>query len=113
MSLFKSKTLWITVGAVALANVVVSALAGRAGVGDAAKMAASADANLVVVALLIGVIWWLTRRRAAVDLAARAPERGRAGREGAGVVAYAAAGQVVGALLGPLLGEHPISFHLA
>ncbi|MEU7875552.1 hypothetical protein [Dactylosporangium sp. NPDC049140] len=113
MSLFRSKTLWITVGAVVVANVAVFGLASRAGIADAAKMAASADANLVVVALLIGVIWWLTRKRAAVDLAARAPERRRAGREVAGVLAYAAAGQVVGALLGWLPGEHPISFHLA
>ncbi|WP_426503229.1 hypothetical protein ACPPVO_37115 [Dactylosporangium sp. McL0621] len=87
MSLFRSKTLWITVGAVVVANVVVFALAGPAGTAGAAKMAASADANLAVVALLIGVIWWLTRKRAAVDLTARAPGRRRAGREVAGVLA--------------------------
>jgi hypothetical protein len=113
MPLFKSRTLWITVGAVVVANLVVFRLAAKAGVADAAKMAAGADANLAVVALLIGVIYLLTRKRPAVDLAARAPERRAAGREVAGVLAYAAAGQILGAALGWLLGEHPISFHLA
>ncbi|GAA2358528.1 hypothetical protein [Dactylosporangium salmoneum] len=113
MSLFKSKTLWIVLGAVVVANLAVFTLADKAGVTDAATMAASADANLVVVALLIGVIWLLTRKRAGVDLGARAPQRRIAGREVAGVLGYAAAGQLVGAGLGRLLGEHPISFHLA
>ncbi|MGI5239917.1 hypothetical protein [Dactylosporangium sp. CA-139066] len=113
MSMLKSRTLWITIGAITAANLAVFALADRAGVAGAATMAAGADANLAVVALLIGVIYLLTRRRAAVDLGARAPERRTAGREVAGVLAYAAAGQLVGAGLGRLLGGHPISFHLA
>ncbi|MEV8514250.1 hypothetical protein [Dactylosporangium sp. NPDC051484] len=113
MSLFKSRTLWITIGAVVVANLVVFGLAAKAGVADAAKMAAGADANLVAVALLVGVIYLLTRNRATVDLAARAPERRIAAREVTGVLAYAAAGQIVGVALGWLLGEHPISFHLA
>jgi hypothetical protein len=112
MALLKSRTLWITLAGIVLANAVVFCLAG-AGVGDAAKMAAGADANLVAVAAIIGVVVLLTRRRARPDLAARAPERGRAAREVAGVLAYAAVGQLVGAGLGWLLGEHPISFHLA
>jgi hypothetical protein len=69
--------------------------------------------GLIEVLLLMGVVWWLTRRRAIPDLAARAPATPLAARETALVLAWAAAGQVGGWLIGPALGYRPFSFHLA
>jgi hypothetical protein len=69
--------------------------------------------GLVEVLLLMGVVCWLTRRRAIPDLAARAPATPLAARETAQVLAWAAAGQVGGWLIGPALGYRPFSFHLA
>ena len=62
---------------------------------------------------LMGLVWWLTRHRARIDMAARAPERARAWRETLGVLAYAMVGQIGGWIVGPALGYRPFSFHLA
>jgi hypothetical protein len=70
-------------------------------------------AGLIEVMLLMGVVRWLTRRRAVPDVAARAPAAALAGRETALVLAWAAAGQAGGWLTGPALGYRPFSFHLA
>ena len=62
---------------------------------------------------LMGVAWWLTRRRPPVTLAARSPERGTAARETAGLLAYAALAQAGGWWLGAATGGRPFGFHLA
>ena len=46
-------------------------------------------------------------------MAARAPERGRAARETAGLLAYAMLAQAGGWVLGPALGYRAFSFHIA
>ena len=69
--------------------------------------------GLIEIFLLMAVVWILTRKRKPVDMAARAPDRGRAGLETLAVFAYAALGQVGGWVLGPALGYRPFSFHLA
>lgn len=69
--------------------------------------------GLVQVILLMAVVYFLTRKRAVPDMAARAPARARAAVETAGLLAYAMAGQVGGWYLGPALGVRPFSFHLA
>jgi hypothetical protein len=69
--------------------------------------------GLVEIAVLMAVVWLLTRRRAIPDVAARAPERAQAARETAQLLAWAAAGQAGGWLIGPALGIRPFSFHLA
>jgi hypothetical protein len=69
--------------------------------------------GLLEVFALMAMVWWLTRRRAIPDMAARAPERALAGRETALVWAYAALGQAGGWVLGPALGYRAFSFHIA
>lgn len=72
----------------------------------------SRDILLAEVLLVLGVVWALTRRRWTPQVAARAPHRTLALRETLLVLAYAAAGQVAGVLLGHALGWHAFSFHL-
>ena len=62
---------------------------------------------------LMGVVYWLTRKRAIPDLAARTPARAVAARETAALLAYAMLGQAGGWLVGPALGYRPFSFHIA
>jgi hypothetical protein len=69
--------------------------------------------GLAEIFLLMGIVWWMTRRRAIPDIAARAPERALAAREAALVIGWALAGQAAGWLIGPLLGYRSFSFHLA
>jgi hypothetical protein len=69
--------------------------------------------TMVQVFLLMAIVYKLTRRRVTPDIAARAPGRGRAARETFGVLAYAAAGQAGGWIVGPALGYRPFSFHIA
>lgn len=71
------------------------------------------NAGLLEVFLLMGVVWFLTRKRTVPDIAKRAPSRQQTIREVLGLVAYGVVIQIVGALLGNALGWHPISFHLA
>jgi hypothetical protein len=68
---------------------------------------------MIEVLLLMGVVYWLTRKRAVPDIAARAPGRGVAARETFGLLAYAMVAQVGGWIVGPALGYRPFSFHIA
>jgi hypothetical protein len=83
-----------------------------AGIPFAAQVAAP-SLTMIEIFLLMGVVHWLTRKRAIADIAARAPGRRVAGRETAALLAYAAAGQVGGWIVGPALGYRPFSFHIA
>ncbi|MFM9936345.1 MAG: hypothetical protein ACKVOL_09105 [Novosphingobium sp.] len=69
--------------------------------------------SLIEVFALMAVVYWLTRNRAIPDMAARAPGRAIAARETAQIIAYAAAAQVGGWIVGPLLGYRAFSFHIA
>ena len=69
--------------------------------------------GLIEVFVLMAAAWWLTRKRAIPDMAARAPERAVAARETLALLLYAAAGQVGGWILGPLLGYRAFGFHIA
>ena len=68
---------------------------------------------LVEQLALMGLVWWMTRRRTEFDMAARAPETSRAWRETLGLLAYAMLGQVGGWIVGPAFGYRPFGFHLA
>jgi len=68
---------------------------------------------LVEQLALMGLVWWMTRRRTEFDMAARAPETSRAWRETLGLLAYAMLGQVGGWIAGPAFGYRPFGFHLA
>jgi hypothetical protein len=83
-----------------------------AGLPFAAQLAAP-TIGMIEIFLLMWLTYLITRRRAIPDMAARAPGRRIAIRETVGVLAYAAAGQVGGWVLGPALGYRPFSFHIA
>jgi len=83
-----------------------------AGLPFAFQMAAPSLALAEVFALM-GLTWWLTRRRQIPDMAARAPARPTALRETIGLLAYAMMAQAGGWLIGPAFGYRPFSFHLA
>jgi len=104
-----------------LANGVVLLLAGGrlpfdrpalAGIPFALQVAAPTIGMIQIFALM-GVVYWLTRKRAIPDMAARAPARAVAARETFALLAYAAAGQVGGWIVGPSFGYRPFSFHIA
>ena len=69
--------------------------------------------GMIQIFAMMGLVWWLTRRRAPVDMGARAPEKTRAAWEMAGLLAYAMLGQAGGWILGPALGYRAFSFHIA
>lgn len=69
--------------------------------------------GLIQIFAMMGLVWWLTRRRAPVDMAARAPDRRQTAIETGGLLTYAMLGQVGGWILGPAMGYSPFSFHLA
>ena len=69
--------------------------------------------GLIEIFALMAMVWALTRNRPPVDMAARSPDRRRAGVETAGLLAYAMLGQVGGWIAGPAMGYRPFSFHLA
>ena len=83
-----------------------------AGVPFAVQMAGPTLGLIEVFALMAGV-WWMTRRRAPIDMASRAPARAVAAWETAALLTYAMLGQAGGWLLGPALGYRPFSFHIA
>jgi hypothetical protein len=83
-----------------------------AGMPFALQMAMPTLGLIEQLALMV-LVWWLTRRRVPVDMAARAPEAAGAWRETLGVLAYAMVGQIGGWIVGPALGYRPFSFHLA
>jgi xanthosine utilization system XapX-like protein len=72
-----------------------------------------ANVALLEVFCLMGVVYGLTRKRVAPNLAARAPARAIARRETLLLLTYGALGQLGGFVLGRALGWHAISFHLA
>jgi hypothetical protein len=74
---------------------------------------AAPSLTLLEIFVLMGLAFWITRRRSVPDMAARAPARRIALRETLLVLAYAAAGQAGGWILGPALGFRPFSFHIA
>jgi hypothetical protein len=69
--------------------------------------------GLIEIFVLMGLVYWLTRRRVIPDMAARAPERRVALRETVGVLVYATLGQVGGWIVGPAFGYRAFSFHIA
>ena len=118
--LFNSLTI-LAVGGWVAANLAALTLAGGylpfdrpalAGMPFGLQMAVPTVGLIEILAMMAGV-WWLTRRRAPIDMAARAPARSVAGRETAALLAYAMLGQAGGWLLGPALGYRPFSFHIA
>ena len=78
-----------------------------------AAQLASPTVALIEVFVLMAVVFFVTRKRAVPDMAARAPAKRRALIETVLVLAYAAAGQMGGWILGPALGYRPFSFHIA
>jgi len=83
-----------------------------AGLPFALQMAAPSVTLIEIFGLMV-LAFLLTRKRVIPDMAARAPERRIALRETVLVLAYAAAGQVGGWIVGPALGYSPFSFHIA
>lgn len=73
------------------------------------------DANVALfeVGLLTVIVYLLTRRRPAPDVAARAPDRDLALRETLALLAYGACGLAGGFVLARALGWHPFGWHLA
>lgn len=73
------------------------------------------DANLVLVEVLLltALTYWITRKRAKPDLAARAPRRSLAARETLFLLLYAAGALALGFFLARLAGWHPFGLHLA
>jgi hypothetical protein len=69
--------------------------------------------GLIEQLALMGLVWWMTRRRTPFDMAARAPETAGAWRETLSLLAYAMLGQIGGWIVGPAFGYRPFSFHLA
>jgi hypothetical protein len=83
-----------------------------AGIPFALQLAAP-TIGMIQIFLLLAIIYWLTRKRVIPDIAARAPARAIAARETVALLAYAAAGQVGGWIVGPALGYRAFSFHIA
>jgi hypothetical protein len=73
----------------------------------------NADLGLLEVLLLAALVVWMTRKRPAVNLADRAPERSIAARETLLLPLYGACGLLMGFVLARLLGWHPFGLHLA
>jgi len=103
-----------------LASVLFVALRGRTVPFDwpsmvdmaAGAQLISANVQLLWVLFLIGVAVWVTRRRAVIDLASRAPAPATNRAELLWMAGYAAAAQVVGFGFGRVVGVYPISLHL-
>jgi hypothetical protein len=68
---------------------------------------------VVEVLVLMGVVYWLTRRRAIPDMAARAPDRATAWREVVLLIVYSLLGQIGGFVIAQAFGWHPFSYHIA
>ena len=69
--------------------------------------------GLIEQLALMVLVWWLTRRRAPVDMAQRAPGKARPSAEVLGLLTYAMLGQAGGWWVGPAFGYRPFSFHIA
>jgi hypothetical protein len=106
--------MWLAVNAILLTLDGKTPPFDRPVVADQSLMDAvlSANAALIEVFLLMGVVYALTRHRTVPDLVARAPDRDRARRETLLLVGYAILGQLGGFVLGRALGWHPFSLHV-
>ncbi len=101
-------------------NVALIALGGGHLPFHATKLADPPTAGAVLqtnamffeVFALMGVVHLLTRHRPAPDVAARAPERGRAARETVLVLAYGVLAMVGGYLFAHAFGWHAFGLHL-
>jgi hypothetical protein len=69
--------------------------------------------GMIEVFVLMAATFLLTRTRTIPNMAARAPDRRTASRETAGLLVYAALGQIGGWVMGSALGYRPFSFHVA
>jgi hypothetical protein len=105
----------------AIANIAVISLSGGVlpfdrpkfnGLSIAAQLAMPSAWLIEILAFMV-LVAFVTRRRVAPDMAARAPAKSIAGAEVFGLVVYAIAGQAGGWVLGPALGYRPFSFHVA
>ena len=72
----------------------------------------SADIQMLFVLLLIGVTVFVTRHRTVVNIADRAPTLAQSRAEVFWIVIYAVVAQLIGLLLGHILGGYAISLHL-
>lgn len=72
----------------------------------------SANAALIEVLLLMGIVWALTRTRRLPDIAARAPAPATARRETLLLLGWGALGLLGGWILGRALGWHAFAFHV-
>jgi hypothetical protein len=70
------------------------------------------EGSLFVALALIVLIYLVTARRKAPDLAARAPSVPVARAETLGLIGYGILGQIGGALLGHIVGHYAISLHM-
>lgn len=119
-SLLRSRSVWLGVAGVAVVNVLLIALGGghlpfhATALADPPTPGKVLQTNLmfVEVFVLMVVVHLLTRKRRVPDLATRAPERSRAARETAIVLAYGVLAMAGGAVLGHALGWHAFGFHL-
>jgi hypothetical protein len=117
--LIRRRSVRIAVGAWALINVVLVALAGdhlpfhASSLADPPATGEILQTNLMFleVFVLMGVVQVLTRRRR-VHLAARAPERDTARRETTAMLAYAVVAMLGGYVVGRAFGWHAFGFHL-
>jgi hypothetical protein len=72
----------------------------------------SANIQIVFVLMLIGVTLFVTRRRTVVNIADRAPTLAQSRTEVLWIVVYAIAAQLIGLMLGHMVGGYAISLHL-
>jgi len=72
----------------------------------------SANIQILFIFLLIGVTLYVTRRRAVVNIADRAPNLAQSRTEVFWIVAYAVVAQLIGLMLGHRVGGYAISLHL-
>ena len=72
----------------------------------------SANVQMLFVFLLIGVTLFVTRRRKVVNIVDRAPALAQTRKEVLWMVGYAIAAQLIGLVLGHLVGGYAISLHL-
>lgn len=79
---------------------------------SAADQVVGANAGLVEIFALMGIVYALTRRRTVPNLAARAPARVAASRETLLLIGYGVLGQLGGLLLADALSWHAFSFHV-
>lgn len=111
--------MWVTVALWVLATALVVPLTGSAlpfqrgpEALPVATEVINGQLNLAVALVIVGLVLLVTRARARVDLAARAPARRVAVLETAALVAYGAVITLGGLALGHAAGDHAISLHL-